>query len=112
MQLDLSASQLDRRKIAVWFAFWGEVRSRPTYRKICDERDRYYDEVVEALCEEIIVEGRYKAVSARAVAVALTSISNGLWLSYLISPKTFDRQQAQDAISSVLRGFFPKPFSG
>ena len=111
MQLDLRPSVIDRRKIAVWFAFWGEVRSRPTYRKICDERDRYYDEVVEELCETIIAEGRYTGVSASLVAIALTSMTNGLWLSCLISPKTFDRQQASDAIMSLLHGFFPKHFS-
>ena len=39
IELDLRPSICDRQKIAVWFAFWGEVKSRPTYRKICDERD-------------------------------------------------------------------------
>ena len=111
MELDLRPSVIDRRKIAVWFDFWGEVKSRPTYRRICDERDRYYDEVVEGLCETIIEEGRYKGVSASLVATALTSVTNGLWLSCLISPKTFDRQVAKDAIMSLLHSFFPKHYS-
>ena len=112
MQLDLRPSLLDRRKIAVWFAFWGEVKSRPTYRKICDERDQYYDEVVEQLCDNIIAEGGYRNVSAPAAAIALTSMTNGLWLSYLISPKSFDRQQALDAMQGMLHSFFPDHFSG
>ncbi|MGB5489222.1 MAG: TetR family transcriptional regulator C-terminal domain-containing protein, partial [Woeseiaceae bacterium] len=57
VELDLRPSICDRRKVAVWFAFWGEVQSRPTYRKICDERDQYYDDTVERLAGEIIVEG-------------------------------------------------------
>ena len=110
VELDLRPSIIDRQKIAVWFAFWGEVKSRPTYRKICDERDQYYDDVVESLCSEIIDDGNYKNVSASSVTIALTSITNGMWLSYLISPKNFDRQQNLDAIVDLLRRYFPKHY--
>lgn len=111
LELDLRPSIMDRQKIAVWFAFWGEVKSRPAYRKICDERDRYYDEVVERLCQDIIDEGEYEGVSAPLVTIALTSMSNGLWLSCLISPKSFDRQLAKQSIVSLLQGYFPNHFS-
>ncbi|MCP4333417.1 MAG: hypothetical protein GY785_12235, partial [Gammaproteobacteria bacterium] len=81
---------------------------RPTYRKICDERDQYYDDVVENLAGEIIAEGAYKGVTAESVAMVLTSMTNGLWLSCLISPKTFDRHKAMDAILEYLCGIFAK----
>ncbi len=110
MELDLRPSIIDRRKIAVWFAFWGEVKSRPAYRRICDERDQYYDDVVEGLCREIIADGNYENVSAASARIALTSITNGMWLSYLISPKTFDRQENLDAITDLLRRYFPKHY--
>ena len=110
MELDLKPSIIDRQKIAVWFAFWGAVKSRPAYRKICDERDQYYDDVVESLCREIIADGGYKNVSASSVRIALTSITNGMWLSYLISPKNFDRQENLDAIIDLLRRYFPKHY--
>ncbi len=111
MELDLRPSIIDRQKIAVWFAFWGEVKSRPAYRKICDERDQYYDDVVEGLCRDIIADGGYRKVSASSVRIALTSITNGMWLSYLISPKTFDRQESLDAIIDLLRRYFPKHYA-
>jgi TetR/AcrR family transcriptional repressor of bet genes len=111
MELDLRPSICDRRKVAVWFAFWGEVQSRPTYRKICDERDQYYDDTVERLAGEIIVEGDYSDVTAASVAMVLTSMTNGLWLSCLISPKTFDRHKAMDALLEYLSRVFPKHFS-
>lgn len=110
VELDLRPAIIDRQKIAVWFAFWGEVKSRPAYRKICDERDRYYDEVVERLCETIIDEGGYEDVSAPLVTIALTSMTNGLWLSCLVSPKSFDRQLAKQAIASLLHSYFPRHF--
>jgi len=111
VELDLRPSICDRRKVAVWFAFWGEVQSRPTYRKICDERDQYYDDTVERLAGEIIVEGDYRDVTAASVAMALTSMTNGLWLSCLISPRTFDRHKAMDALLEYLSRVFPKHFS-
>ena len=110
MELDLRPSILDRRKLAVWFAFWGEVRSRPRYREICKKSDEYYDEVLCSLCEEIIADGQYKNVSTPAVATVLTSMTNGLWLSYLISPKRFDRQIATNAVAEYLHSVFPKHF--
>ena len=111
MQLDLRPGVIDRQKIAVWFAFWGEVKSRPTYRRICNEQDRYYDEVVASLCTEIIADGNYKNINAASVATALTSITNGMWLSYLISPRAFDRDHAMRAITDLLRRYFPRHYS-
>ncbi len=110
MELDLRPSICDRRKISVWFAFWSEVKSRPVYRKICDESDRYYEAVIENLCAELIAEGDYDNVTASSVAVALNAMTNGLWLSYLISPKTFDRQSAASAINEYLHSVFPRHF--
>ena len=110
LELDLRPSILDRRKLAVWFAFWGEVKSRPTYRKICEKSDEYYDDVVRDLCDELIIEGGYKNVSAAAITTALTSMTNGMWLSCLISPKLFDRQDARTAIDEYLHSTFPQHF--
>lgn len=110
MELDLRPSTLERSKLAVWFAFWGEVKSRPTYREICAASDEYYDDVVRSLTDEIIVDGRYKNISAAAVTTVLTSMTNGMWLSCLISPKNFDRHDAKSAIDEYLHSIFPKHF--
>ena len=109
MRMDLRPKLLDRQKLAIWFAFWGEVKSRPTYRKICDENDRYYDGVVARLCQEIIEDGGYDADPA-AVSEALTSMTNGIWLSCLISPQDFDRDVAWSAIMSYLSSVFPQHY--
>lgn len=111
MQLDVRPSICNHRNVAVWFAFWGEVKSRPTYRRICDDSDRYYDDVVERLCNEIIAEGGYETISAASVTIALTSMTNGFWLSCLISPQAWDPQVAIVAINDYLRGIFPQHFA-
>lgn len=111
MELDLRPSICDRRKLAVWFAFWGEVKSRPTYRKICDEYDQYYDDVIVDLCDKIIGDGGYSGIAANAAAEALMSITDGLWLSCLISAQAFDRELAREAVHSYLRSVFPDHFT-
>jgi len=110
MKLDLRPSILDRRKLAVWFAFWGEVKSRPRYREVCEKSDEYYDEVLCSLCDQVIAEGGYENVTSAAVATVLTSVTNGMWLSYLISPKRFDRQVATNAVDEYLCSVFPRHF--
>jgi len=110
VDLDLRPSICDRQKLGVWFAFWGEVKSRPTYRKICDEFDRHYDEVVAELCDAIIDDGGYTGITGRAAAEALTSLTNGLWLSCLVSPQTWNRDLAREAADSYLRNVFPLHF--
>ena len=107
MEHDLRPSICNRGKLAIWFAFWGEVKSRPTYQKMCDEWDRRYDEVVAGLCDEIVAEGGYKNISAPSVAYALASMINGLWLSCLISPQTWNRDEAKAAVMNYLASMFP-----
>ncbi len=110
MELDLGAPICNQRKLAVWFAFWGEVKSRPTYRRMCDEWDQQYEEVVAGLCDELIADGDYRNVKATTIAYGISSMINGLWLSCLISPQTWDRNNAMAAIMSYLRNAFPEHF--
>jgi TetR/AcrR family transcriptional repressor of bet genes len=107
MEMDLKPAICDRQKLAVWFAFWGEVKSVPTYQKICEAYDSGYDEVINKLCQTIIEQGGYRNISAQTVTDALSSMTDGLWLSYLVSPKGFDRDVAMDAVYSYLRAVFP-----
>ncbi len=107
MEMDLKPAVCDRQKLAVWFAFWGEVKSVPTYRKLCEAYDRSYDEAIDNLCRIIIEEGRYEHVTPQIVTDALSSMTDGLWLSYLVSPRGFDRDAAMDAVYSYLRAVFP-----
>jgi len=107
MELDLKPSVCDRKKLAVWFAFWGEVKAVPTYQAICSARERKYDDILRQLAEEIIREGGYERIDAKVTADALSSLTDGLWLSCLINPKIFDRSAAREAVVSYLRAVFP-----
>ena len=98
----------DRNKLAVWFAFWGESKSRPTYRKLCSARDIQYRRELSALCEEQIKEGNYKGLNAMALATGLTAMAEGLWLDLLISPRSITRENARDICMAYLASAFPR----
>ena len=110
LEMDFRPAICDRRKLAVWFAFWGEVKAVPTYRKICQQRDREYGAVLERLCAGIIEDGGYAGLSARTTAAALSAMTDGLWLSCLINPGDFDRAEALEAVLGYLRAVFPRHF--
>lgn len=110
METDLKPPVCDRQKLAVWFAFWGEAKSVPTYLKICEQKDIGYDEILTDLCEQIIDEGQYEHVTASQATDALSSMTDGMWLSCLVSPKTWDRHAAMDAVYSYLQAVFPKHY--
>jgi len=110
--VDFDKRICQRNKLAVWFAFWGESRSRSTYRKICTQSSREYKQDLISLCEEIIQQeaGAY-TVPAEHIATGILAINGGLWLDLLLTPAELNREQALEISMSYLRGVFPGHFS-
>lgn len=107
---DFEPSVCNRRKMAVWFAFWGEAKSRPTYMKTCGVHDQQYQDALRDLCAAVIADGGYDNIDADAAATAVSALTDGLWLDVLISPETFTRERGRALTSMVLAGLFPKHF--
>jgi TetR/AcrR family transcriptional repressor of bet genes len=111
VDVDFSRPVCEANKLAVWFAFWGESKSRPTYRKICAERDQRYDEMLIGLCKDIIDEGPYPGTDPQVVATGLAAMSEGLWLDMLVSPESTSSEQAKAICLAYLASVFPKHIS-
>jgi len=109
IRVDFDKRICQRNKLAVWFAFWGESRSRHTYRKICADHGREYKQVLTGLCEDIIMQGGY-TIQARHVATGLMALSVGLWLDLLLSPAEMSPEQAEEISLSYLTGVLPGHF--
>jgi TetR/AcrR family transcriptional repressor of bet genes len=110
VSVDFDKRICQRNKLAVWFAFWGESKSRLTYRKIYSERAREYKQVLTGLCEEIITQGHYK-VRAQDTAVGLVALHAGLWLDLLLSPSDMGPEQAHQVSLAYLHSVFPDHFT-
>jgi TetR/AcrR family transcriptional repressor of bet genes len=111
VDLDFHRNICERSKLAVWFAFWGERRFRPTYRRICAERDRSYDDMVRALCADLRVRGDYAEVDSDVIADGLSALTDGLWLDLLVRPDSMSREQAKRIAISYLADAFPRHFT-
>jgi TetR/AcrR family transcriptional repressor of bet genes len=107
---DFARPVCDRDRLAVWFAFWGESKSRPTYRRICAEQDRADRARIVSLCEALIRAGGYAGVEAPTVAATLSAMTAGLWLDLLTRPRSIDRARAQAICTAYLAGVFPRHF--
>ncbi|MCR8923162.1 TetR family transcriptional regulator C-terminal domain-containing protein [Dasania sp. GY-MA-18] len=108
LAFDFSAKVCQKDKLAVWFGFWGEAKSRPTYQKICAESDSATESSISTLFQEIIEEGNYQGPDADTVTKGYTAIVEGLWLDLLITPAAFNRKNAKRVARAYLAAMFPQ----
>ncbi len=107
---DLDPAVCTRKKLAVWHAFYGEAKSRPTYREICDASDQERIDAGIELAGRIIAEGGYRHLDPRATTRGLDALSDGLWLHLLLSTDKFDRDAARETLRVFLACLFPEHF--
>jgi len=108
---DLDPAVCTRNKVAVWYAFYGEAKSRPIYREICDARDQERVDAGAELVRRIIEEGGYRHLDAEATARGLDAMTDGIWLDVLLTTGKFDRESARQTVRTFLACLFPKHFS-
>jgi len=109
--VDFRLPVCDRNKLAVWFAFWGESKSRPTYRKICAERDRAYRKEMIEVCQALIDAGGYSDIDAETVAAGLSAMTAGLWLDMLTNPRSMSREDGRAICRQFLAATFSRHFA-
>lgn len=107
---DFSRKIASEKKIAVWYAFWAEARTRSSYRKLCAQLYNDYHWQVRTLIQELIDQGGYEDLDAHQVTVALNAMTDGMWLDLQIQPRDFDREFAKQAIEMFLSRLFPAEF--
>ncbi|MDH3689947.1 MAG: transcriptional regulator BetI [Gammaproteobacteria bacterium] len=107
IDLDFDPRVCNRKKIAVWCAFWGEAKSRPTYLKLCEDLDREYVDVVRDLAQQLITDGGYDKIDVDIVANGITALVDGLWLNLLLQPQQFKRADARRTCLNYLAALFP-----
>jgi TetR/AcrR family transcriptional repressor of bet genes len=99
-----------RRKLAVWFAFYGEAVYRDSYRRIMSEIDEERWTTSTELCRRIIEEGGYEGVGPEEIAGTLEGLYDGFCLNILIYPGEFTRDDARARIRHYLATTFPHHF--
>jgi TetR/AcrR family transcriptional regulator, transcriptional repressor of bet genes len=100
-----------RRKLAVWFAFFGDAAHRKSYRTGSSHIDIERQEISVGLCKQVIVEGGYEGIDAEGVSLTLESLFDGFWLNILMYPEKFNRENAAYRVQTYLRTTFPDHFA-
>lgn len=99
-----------RRKLAVWYAFFGEGGRRAVYRALVDELDRERYDLSTQLCSEIEEEAGYGGLPPHVVARTLEALYDGIWLNLLIYPDRDKRDQSHRQVRAYLASVYPEHF--
>ncbi len=110
LEADFDRRVCSGKKLAVWFAFWGQAKYRPAYLEIHHRfDDERYVEICR-LCRELVASGRYADADAEGIARSLEALVDGLWLNLLMYPRHIRRQTARTDCLAYLATVFPHHF--
>ena len=101
---DFSPKIINRNKLAVWFAFLGEVKARPIYQKICAQHD---DEINREICKlfsSLLSKNSKRKNDFELIASAYSALTDGLWLDILLSPRRSAVEAARNAAWQYVSG--------
>jgi TetR/AcrR family transcriptional repressor of bet genes len=101
----------NRKKLAVWFAFFGEATHRKSYHLTSSHIDIERQEISADLCREIVAEGGYAGADAKGVSLTLEGLFDGFWLNMLMYPAKFRREDGTHRVFAYLSTVFPSHFT-
>lgn len=96
---DFLPEVLNRRNIAIWFAFRAEITSHPEYRPFVDSREVEFHNTLTMTCREL-AESEGEAVLA---ANGLTALLEGMWTDFHLNPDRFSRENATQTCIDVAK---------
>jgi TetR/AcrR family transcriptional repressor of bet genes len=110
IESDFHRTIANRKRVTVWYAFWGETRWRPEFLKICQQLSDSFHEETKAAFARLTAEGGYSDIDPDLVARGFDAMIDGLWLDMLINPKAVERDAAKQVVRTYLAGIFPNEF--
>ncbi len=98
------------KKLAVWYAFFGEGKRRAIYRDRIDHLDDARWTVTTTLCQAIIDEGGYECPPAQHVARTTEALLDGIALNILMYPESYTADDGRKQVFTYLAALFPNHF--
>ncbi len=102
VRADFGAAVCTRKKLALWFAFWGEAGAEPLYNRICEEAEQIRYAAMVGACEAL-PDGPDPVLLANSI----DAMTDGLWLQMHIYGQSVSRTQALDKALGHLRLLLP-----
>lgn len=110
IEADFDRKVCTQKKLAVWFAFWGQAKYRPNYLKIHNKFDNERSAELKRICEALVANGG-GAQTGRQAAHAVEAVLDGLWLSLMLYPAEESREGALSIALTTVARLFPRHFS-
>jgi len=110
IRADFDKKVCTHKRLAVWFAFWGQAKYRPNYQKIHNKYDNKRNDEIYRICSVIVKEGSYTNINAQRAAKTVESLTDGFWLHLLLYPSSTNREECLDNCLRALSCVFPKHF--
>lgn len=106
IRADFIPSICSRKKLALWFSFWGEAGSQSLYNKICVEAEDARHQAMQTCCRDLV------ATSGGPDPILLTNsidaFTDGLWLQMHIQSQPITRLEALESALAHLRLLLPQ----
>ncbi len=110
IRADFDKKVCTHKRLAVWFAFWGQAKYRPNYLKIHNRYDNERLVEIQRICSEIVLEGDYANITAFTAAKTIESLTDGYWLHLMLYPTGTSRETCLADCMQALSCIFPKHF--
>ena len=104
------ASICAHKKLAVWFAFYGDASARATCRRAVGNIDDERLEATVAVFSEMIAEAGYTLLDPVEAVLTVEAMHDGLWLNMLLHPVGYRRTICRTRALNVIAALFPKHF--
>tara|TARA_R110002020_G_scaffold29585_1_gene93342 strand:- start:36485 stop:37105 length:621 start_codon:yes stop_codon:yes gene_type:complete len=105
VQADFKPSICNRKKLALWFSFWGEAGAQPLYKKICVEAEDARHQAMLSTCRELVqTTGGPDPV---LLTNSIDAFTDGLWLQMHIQSQPITRTEALESALAHLRLLIP-----
>jgi TetR/AcrR family transcriptional repressor of bet genes len=101
----------DPRKLAVWYAFWGEAKPRAAYMAQVGGLDAAYHQDLLRLVTRLVADGGYPGIDAEAATYGFAGLLEWLWQESLSEGRRFDRKRARGIARKYLASLFPRHFT-
>lgn len=102
---DFQPKICNRKLIAVWYAFLGAAKTRPTYMKICEDSDRQRVVAMREAVAGVLPDADDDTVADLGAVV--DGLIDGMWQSLLVGHPGFKRQDALRIVFAQLQRVFP-----
>lgn len=95
-----------RKLVSVWYAFWGDSRSRLLYKNLCGKQDIAYSSYLLEQCQ-ILETTESSTLNAHTAALSIESVIGGLWQEFLLGSPGFKRKEAVSTVFKLLQLIYP-----